>query len=144
YLETDEEVARQDYFPVPEPAGTTPAQALPSGPSYPQANNQMLIVALVHAAWKRVVITTPYFVPDEPLLQALQTAVLRGVDVHLIVSHKADQVLVGLAQRSYYEELLAAGVKIHQYKERFLHAKHMSIDDEIAVIGSSNMDLRSF
>ncbi|MCC6417641.1 MAG: cardiolipin synthase, partial [Gemmataceae bacterium] len=77
-------------------------------------------------------------------LQALQTAVLRGVDVHLVVSRKADQLLVGWAQRSYYEELLDAGVKIHLYRRNFLHAKHMSVDDHIALIGSSNIDIRSF
>ena len=67
-----------------------------------------------------------------------------GVDVHLVVNKVADQVLVSLAQRSYYQELLESGVRIHLYKERFLHAKHMSIDSDIALIGSSNMDIRSF
>ena len=103
-----------------------------------------LIVALIYAARRRVVLTTPYFIPDEPMLQALQTASVRGVEVHLIVSLKADQLLVGLAQRSYYEDLLNTGIKVHLYRERFLHAKHMTIDDEISVIGSSNMDMRSF
>ena len=68
----------------------------------------------------------------------------RGVDVRLIVSKTADQVLVGLAQRSYYEQLLEVGVHLYLYREKFLHAKHLSIDESIAVIGSSNMDLRSF
>ena len=68
----------------------------------------------------------------------------RGVEVHLVVSRLADQLLVSLAQKSYYEELLEAGVRIHLYRERFLHAKHLSIDDELAVIGTSNMDIRSF
>ena len=75
---------------------------------------------------------------------ALETAVRRGVEVHLVVSRIADQVLVSLAQKSYYEQLLEAGVHIHLYREKFLHAKHLSIDGEIAVIGSSNMDIRSF
>ena len=87
--------------------------------------------------------TTPYFIPDDTLLQAMTTAAQRGVEVHLVVSAKADQLLVGLAQRSYYEELLVAGVRIHVYQERFLHAKHLSIDDRVALIGSTNMDLRS-
>src|SRR6185437_941025 len=80
----------------------------------------------------------------EPLLQALQTAVLRGVEVHLVVSERGDSLLVALAQQSYYEELLEAGVQIHLYRKNFLHAKHLSIDDAVAVIGTSNLDIRSF
>jgi cardiolipin synthase A/B len=98
----------------------------------------------LYAAQKRVVVTTPYFVPDEALLQALETAVLRGVDVHLIVSKKADQILVGFGQRAYYDVLLEAGVKIHQYRDGLLHSKHVSFDDSVAIIGSSNLDIRSF
>ena len=101
-------------------------------------------VALIHGARRRIVLTTPYFIPDEPLLQAMQTAAVRGVDVHLIVSEKGDQRVVLLAQESYYEELLEAGVHIHLYRKNFLHAKHLSIDDSVAVIGSSNLDIRSF
>src|SRR5262249_21296989 len=125
-------------------AGGVPAQVLPSGPAFPTQNNQRLIVALIHGAVRRVVLTTPYFIPDEPLLQAMQTAVLRGVEVHLVVSEKEDQFFVSLAQKSYYEELLEAGVQIHLYRKNFLHAKHLSIDDSVALIGSSNLDIRSF
>ena len=121
-----------------------PAQALPSGPAFPTQNNQRLFVALVHGARKRVVLTTPYFIPDEPLLQALQTAVLRGVEVHLVGSEAGDHPVVSLAQKSYYEELLEAGVQIHPYRTNFLHAKHLSIDDSVALIGTSNLDIRSF
>ncbi|HMF18907.1 MAG TPA: cardiolipin synthase [Gemmataceae bacterium] len=143
-FDTDEHIDRAKLFPKEQMPGTSPAQVLPSGPSYPYANNQRLIASLIHAAQKRVVITTPYFIPDDAILQAMQTAVLRGVEVHLVVSRKADQLLVGLAQRSYYEGLLEAGVKIHLYKHKFLHAKHLSIDDAIVLVGSSNMDMRSF
>ena len=120
------------------------AQTLPSGPGYPFENNLRLVVALLYAARSRVVMTTPYFIPDDTLLQAMTTAAQRGVEVHLVVSSKADQMLVGLAQRSFYEELLVAGVRIHVYHEHFLHAKHLSIDDQVALIGSTNMDMRSF
>jgi cardiolipin synthase len=145
YFETEERLSgRQELFPSPQRTGTALAQVLPSGPGYAQPNNQRLIVDLIHAALERVVITTPYFIPDDALLEALATAAQRGVEVHLIVSRQADQLLVGLAQRSYYEDLLEVGVKIHLYRERFLHAKHLSFDDRVAVIGSSNMDLRSF
>jgi cardiolipin synthase len=144
YLETSEVLDSETEFPVPESAGGVPAQALPSGPDFPTQNNQRLFVSLIHGARKQVVLTTPYFVPDEPLLQAMQTAALRGVDVHLVASEKADHPVVALAQESYYEELLEAGVRIHLYRKNFLHAKHLSIDDSTAVIGTSNLDIRSF
>ena len=131
-------------FPPSACSGTTIAQVLPSGPGYPQENTQCMIISLLHAAKKRVILTTPYFVPDESLLEAIRTAVLRGVEVHLVVSRKADHLIVGLAQRSYYEELLGIGVAIHQYLPGLLHAKHVSIDDTLALIGSSNLDIRSF
>jgi cardiolipin synthase A/B len=144
FVETDEVLDGEAEFPCPEIAGGVPAQALASGPAFPTQNNQRLFVALVHGASKQVVLTTPYFIPDEPLLQAMQTAALRGVDVHLVVSEKADQFIVSRAQESYYEELLEAGVHIHLYRKQFLHAKHLSIDDAVALIGSSNLDIRSF
>jgi cardiolipin synthase len=144
FLETDEVLDGEAEFPGPEIAGSIPAQALPSGPAFPIQNNQRLIVAGIHGAGRQVVLTTPYFIPDEPLLQAMQTAVLRGVEVHLVVSEKGDQPIVSLAQESYYEELLEAGVHIHLYRKNFLHAKHLTIDDAVAVIGTSNLDIRSF
>jgi cardiolipin synthase len=144
YLETNEVLDGDAEFPGPEITGGIPAQVLPSGPAFPTQNNQRLFVALVHGARRRVVVTTPYFIPDEPLLQAMQTAVRRGVDVHLVVSETGDQRIVGLAQASYYEELLEAGVRIHLYRKNFLHAKHLSIDGAVALIGSSNLDIRSF
>jgi cardiolipin synthase len=144
FVETNEVLDGEAEFPGPDIAGTVPAQALPSGPAFPTQNNQRLIVALIHGAGKQVVLTTPYFIPDEPLLQAMQTAVLRGVEVHLVVSEKGDHPVVSLAQESYYEELLEAGVRIHLYRKNFLHAKHLSIDDSMALIGSSNLDIRSF
>jgi cardiolipin synthase len=144
FLETNEVLNCETDFPGPEMPGGVPAQALPSGPAFSTQNNQRVIVALVHGAQKQVVLTTPYFIPDEPLLQAMQTAVLRGVEVHLVVSEKEDQFFVSLAQKSYYQELLEAGVKIHLYHKNFLHAKHFSVDDTVAMIGTSNMDIRSF
>jgi cardiolipin synthase len=144
FLETNEVLDGEAEFAAPDTTGTTPAQVLPSGPAFPTQNNQRLFVALVHGARQRVILTTPYFVPDEPLLQSMQTAAIRGVDVHLIVSGRADQLIVSLAQKSYYEDLLEAGVHIHLYRENFLHAKHLSVDDSVAVIGTSNLDIRSF
>ena len=103
-----------------------------------------MVVNLVYAAQRRVCITTPYFIPSQSLQEAMETAALRGVDVHLIVDRRKDQFMVANAQRSYYESLLAAGVHIHAYREAFLHTKAVSVDGEMAWIGSCNMDLRSF
>jgi cardiolipin synthase len=144
FVETNEVLDGESEFPSPRLAGGVPAQALASGPAFPTQNNQRLFVALVHGARERVVLTTPYFIPDEPLLQAMQTAALRGVAVHLVVSERGDHPIVSLAQESYYEELLEAGVQVHIYRTNFLHAKHLSIDDSVALIGTSNLDIRSF
>jgi cardiolipin synthase len=131
-------------FPDPPCAGSIPVQTLPSGPTYATENYQRIVVAALYAAREHVIITTPYFVPDEPFLQAIQVAVLRGVDVELIVPRRSDQVLVGAASRAYYDDVLASGVKLHLYDRGLLHAKTMSIDGKLAMIGSSNFDIRSF
>jgi cardiolipin synthase len=121
------------------------AQVLPSGPGFEDFNNLKLFTSLIHSAKKRIFITNPYFVPDDSLMVAITSAAQRGVEVIMINSKIIDQNFVGYAQRSYYEELLKAGVKIYLYKwPILLHSKHMTIDDGIAVIGSSNLDLRSF
>jgi cardiolipin synthase len=144
WVETGEAIGNPSLFPSIQPQGESMAQVLPSGPQYAHENNQRFIISLIHAATRRVVITSPYFIPDDPFIQAMTTAVLRGVEVHLVVSSQIDQYLVGLGQRSFYDELLDGGVRIHSYTRRFLHAKHVSIDDCVALIGSSNMDIRSF
>jgi cardiolipin synthase len=119
-------------------------QTLPSGPTYPTENYQRIVVAALYAAEQRVTITSPYFVPDAPFLQAMQTAVLRGVEVELIVPWRSDQRLADAAARSYFEDVLDMGVKLYLYKKGLLHAKTMCVDDSIAFIGSSNFDIRSF
>ncbi|HEU5486632.1 MAG TPA: cardiolipin synthase [Microlunatus sp.] len=119
-------------------------QMVPSGPSFENDNNLKLFAALIQNARHRVSITSPYYVPDESIQMALITAGSRGLDVELFVSAVGDQFMVYHAQRSYYEELLRAGVKIYAYAApTILHAKHLTIDDDVSVIGSSNMDIRS-
>ena len=126
-------------------AGDILCQVLPSGSGYENENNLKLFTSLIHASREKLVITNPYFVPDESLMTAIASVAQRGVDVTLINSEAMDQFFVGNAERSYYEELLGAGVKIYQYKAPvLLHTKTISIDDDIAVIGSSNLDMRSF
>jgi cardiolipin synthase len=124
---------------------TLECQVVPSGPGFDNENNLRLFNTLIYNARRRVSITSPYFVPDESLLHAVTTAAQRGLDVELFVSEIGDQPLVFHAQRSYYEALLRAGVRIWRYPApSILHAKHLTIDDEVSVIGSSNMDMRSF
>ena len=102
-------------------------------------------MGLLFAAREKIIVVSPYFVPEESLLLSLVTACQRGIHVELFVSEEGDQAMVYHAQRSYYEALLRAGVKIWMYKKPFiLHSKSLTIDDDVAVIGSSNMDMRSF
>ncbi len=120
-------------------------QIVPSGPGFVGENNLQMFLALLYQATTRISITSPYFVPDEAMLYAVKAATARGVAVELFVSETGDQAVVYHAQRSYYEDLLQAGVRIYMYRPPFiLHAKHFTIDDRVAVVGSSNMDMRSF
>lgn len=145
YYETEEIILDEPHvFSEPRRTGETLVQALPSGPDYPVENYQRVVVAAIYGADERVVITTPYFVPDEPLLQAIQVAVLRGVEVTLIVPERCDQVLVGAAARAYYDDVLSAGARLFLYTGGLLHSKTMTVDDSFALLGSSNFDIRSF
>ena len=120
-------------------------QVVPSGPGYDDENNLRQFLTLVTSAQRKVIITSPYFVPDEAMMYAITSACKRGLEVQLFVSEIGDQGSVWHAQRSYYEPLLRAGVQIWLYPAPFiLHSKHLSIDEDVAVIGSSNMDIRSF
>jgi cardiolipin synthase len=103
-----------------------------------------VLVWQIHAARERVTIVTPYLIPDDALISAMRTARARGVEIDLIVSAVVDQRLVHLAQCSYYDAILAEGVRIHRYRDYLLHAKSVAIDRRLAIVGSSNVDLRSF
>ena len=144
HQETLEILTGPDIFVDPVLTGDVPAQILPSGPIFPVENYQRLVVNALHSARRRAIITTPYFVPDEPLLQAIQIAVWRGVTIDLIVPERCDQKVVGAAARAYYEDVLDAGANLYLYTAGLLHAKTITIDDSIALIGSSNFDIRSF
>jgi len=120
-------------------------QVVPSGPAFDGENNLRLFNAMVYGARERLILSSPYFVPDESMRYAITTAAERGVDVNIMVSEIADQNLVFYAQRSYYDELLLSGVKVWLYrKPTILHSKFIVVDDAMSVIGSSNIDMRSF
>jgi cardiolipin synthase len=145
YSETGETILHFQKTKNSVATGNQLMQIIPSGPAYKNENNLKLFLDVIYAAKQKIVITNPYLVPTEPLIVALITAAQRGVSVTIINSEAVDQWMVGHAQRSYYEQLLRAGVVIYLHTAPvLLHSKHMTIDDDIAIIGSSNMDVRSF
>jgi len=146
YVETGEAVRRLAEEPLQASApGELDCQVLPSGPGFGSENNLQVFVSLLYTAKHRISITSPYFIPEGAIMHALRAATARGVYVELFVSEIGDQAVVYHAQRSYYEELLKAGVRIFMYRPPYiLHSKHFTIDDRVAVVGSSNMDQRSF
>ncbi len=149
YFETDEavpvEILEGIRSGVDGEIASVRGQVVPSGPGYANENNLRMFTTLIYSATERISLTSPYFVPDESLLYAVTTAAQRGIEIELFVSEVSDQFMVGHAQASYYEALLRAGVRIWQYPApAVLHSKHFTIDDDVAVLGSSNMDQRSF
>jgi cardiolipin synthase A/B len=119
-------------------------QTLQGNPGIPiQIIRQAYFICLTQAT-KTIDITTPYFVPDADIIMALKTSVTRGVRVRLLVPRHVDHKIVGAASRTYYGELLEAGVHIYLYDKGVLHAKLMTIDGDIAVVGAANYDMRSF
>ncbi|MCA9294626.1 MAG: cardiolipin synthase [Phycisphaerales bacterium] len=125
---------------------TEPAtvQLLPSGPGQQPRAIQSAIVTTIYAAREELIMTTPYFAPDQTVLAALIAAADRGVDVTLVVPAKGDKRLVAAAGRAAYADLLDAGVRIMLYKPGLLHAKTITVDRDVALIGSANLDRRSF
>jgi cardiolipin synthase A/B len=146
YSETDELLLREsDPVQRADRGDALDCQVVPSGPGFDGENNLRLFNALLYSAQQKVSITSPYFVPDDSMLYAITTTAQRGVEVELFVGEMGDHAMTWHAQRSYYEGLLRAGVKIWLYRApTILHAKHFTIDDDVSVIGSSNMDMRSF
>lgn len=133
-----------EIIPDPPQAQDIVAQVIPSAPSQTERIIYETIISAIYAATEKLVITSPYFVPDEPLLMALTTAAKRGVDVTLIVPAKVDSLMVRYASQAYYPVLLRAGVKIALFEGGLLHAKTMTVDDGYTLFGTVNMDMRSF
>lgn len=133
-----------DIHPEPHVPGSSMVQLINSGPGQsPRATVDMLLTA-IYASQYDLTLTTPYLIPTDSMQTALIAAALRGVRVRVVVPEKSDSRLVALASRSYYADLLEAGVWIWHYQGGLLHAKTMSVDDRVCLIGSANMDRRSF
>jgi cardiolipin synthase len=120
------------------------AQVIGTGPTTRATATSEFISQLLSAAHERIVISTPYYVPDEIIQTALCTAAYRGVDISIIFPARNDSWIVSAASRSYYISLLQAGVKIYEYQKGLLHAKTITLDNELSFIGSTNLDRRSF
>lgn len=130
-------------FAPDDPSEDELIQIIASGPDQEWESMQQLFFASITQAEKRIEITTPYFVPDESVFTALVTAAMRGVDVQILVPKKSDSRIVTAAARSYFDTLLRAGAHIWEYP-KMIHAKTMVVDHKMGIVGSANMDNRSF
>ncbi len=120
------------------------AAIIPTGPADPADSWQLVVAEAANSSRHRLWITSPYFVPDEGVLTALQAAAIRGVDVRILLPERADHLLVWLSAFSYYEQSIPYGVKLFRYHRGFLHQKVMLIDERLAAVGTANLDNRSF
>ncbi len=127
-----------------ESNGSAIVQTVPSGPSFEAPAIVQLLLSAVYGARRELTFTTPYFVPDEPLIGALKAAAQRGVCVRLIVPEKVDSVLARYASRAFYADLLAVGVEVLLFRGGLLHTKSVVVDGELAFFGTLNLDIRSF
>jgi cardiolipin synthase len=146
-IESGEDLGKQmeEVLPdLPIPRTGSIVQIVPSGPGPDPTTLRDVLLTTIYAAREELIMTTPYFVPDEPTKQALVAAVLRGVRTTIVVPERSDGLIVGAASRAHYIDLLEVGVKVLRYRKGLLHAKTLTIDSDIAMIGSSNIDVRSF
>jgi cardiolipin synthase len=126
------------------PSGHENVQIAASGPDSPTSTIMLSLVKAINLAKKEILLATPYFIPGETILNALKVASLGGVSVKIIAPGISDSKLVNAAAWSYYDDMLRAGVEIYLYKKGFIHVKTMVIDDFISIVGTANMDFRSF
>ena len=120
------------------------AQIMAGGPIYPMSTIMLTYFKIFTLASDKLYITNPYFIPNDSILDALKQAAVSGVDVRLLLPEKSDSAIVGAASRFYFSELLRSGVRIFLYKKGFVHAKTVVADSRLSVIGTANMDIRSF
>ncbi|MBL7857174.1 MAG: cardiolipin synthase [Cyclobacteriaceae bacterium] len=124
--------------------GDSLVQVVASGPDYPRQSIMLCYFTAIINAKEKVYITSPYFIPNNSINDAIRKAALSGKDVRLLVPGISDSTVVNAASQSYFDELLECGVKIYLYKKGFVHAKTIIVDDALAIVGTANMDFRSF
>lgn len=145
YYMTNKSIASPEYLsPDLEESIHGGVQLIAGGPDNEWSVIKNIFFSMITSAEKSVWIASPYFIPDEDIFSALKIAALSGIDVRLLVPQKPDKKIVFYASRSYFPELLDAGVKIYEYEKGFMHSKIVIVDEELASIGTSNMDMRSF
>ena len=137
-------LANKNYFPTPTLQGNEVVRAIGSSPDEPYSQIYSTLLSAINSAESHIFITNAYFVPDPQLLDALKEAAQRGVDTRLLLPDKTDSSLVFFASRSYYDELLSAGIKIYEQQDALLHAKTALVDGVWSTVGSTNLDWRSF
>jgi cardiolipin synthase len=130
--------------PVPKEGQNDLVQIITSGPDYPRPSIMLSYFSAINAAKKSIYLTSPYFIPNESIFNAIKAAAFSGKDVRLLLPSRSDSAFVDAASRFYIQELLESGVKIFFYQKGFIHAKTIVIDDTISIVGTANMDLRSF
>ena len=123
--------------------GDADIQIVPSGPGQTEDGLLQMLLAVINTATDELVLTTPYFVPDDSLLRAIRGAAARGVQVSMIVPERVDSLLTRYASRSFYDELMDSGVKIFLYRKGLLHTKSITADGQISMFGTVNLDMRS-
>ncbi len=145
YFVSQTELSETKYFPAPKPAKRGKImQIAASGPDSDWAGIMMGIFQVITSARDYLYIATPYFMPNESVLVALKVSALSGVDVRVIIPERSDAMIALYCSKSYIREMLEAGVQIYFYKKGFLHCKTMVADDKTSIVGSANMDFRSF
>lgn len=144
YFLTQQQLVDSRFYPEPQVTGEALLQILAGGPDSYQEPMKELFFTLVETAQKEILLTTPYFIPDESMMMALKSAALSGLKVVILVQGIPDHQLPYLASAVYFEELLKSGAEIYQYKRGILHSKVLIIDQQISLVGSANFDIRSF
>jgi cardiolipin synthase len=135
---------KQRYFPEKEYKGDTGIQIVSSGPDSKEAEVKSLFLKMIYEAEKTIYIQTPYFIPDQSMLEALKLAARSGVEIKVMIPDRGDHPFVYAANNSFVGELLDAGARCYRYTKGFLHSKTLCIDSRVLSIGTTNMDVRSF